>query len=104
MADSALRFVNPDGIRETIQVEDGRVWHRREQDLDDDLRWIRHLQDTAPSKHGDADWRHVGSIPLVIAEKWSRECGAAIGTREFMAYCKRKLMDGEFAAFRVRGI
>jgi hypothetical protein len=53
--------------------------------------------------HGDAKFRLAGRIDAVTAEQWSRECGAAIGTQEFALYCKRKLMDGEFAYFRVKG-
>ena len=47
--------------------------------------------------------RLVGRIDMVTAEMWSRECGAAIGTREFAAYCKKKIMDGDFSKFRVEG-
>lgn len=48
-------------------------------------------------------FRRAGSIPYVIAEQWSRECGAAIGTKEFGEYVKKKLMDGDWAKLRVRG-
>ena len=47
--------------------------------------------------------RLVGRIDMVTAEGWSRECGAAIGTAEFAAYCKKKIMDGDFSKFRVEG-
>jgi hypothetical protein len=51
---------------------------------------------------GQAAVRKIGSIPFVVADQWSRECGAGIGTKEFAAYCKRKLLDGDFAAFRIK--
>ena len=47
--------------------------------------------------------RLVGRIDMVTAEGWSRECGAAIGTAEFAAYCKKKIMNGDFSKFRVEG-
>jgi len=62
----------------------------------------KHEADAAPSMFGQAAVRKIGSIPFVIAEAWSRECGAGIGTKEFAVYCKRKLMDGDFAAFRIK--
>lgn len=50
-----------------------------------------------------SEMRHAGSVPFVIAEQWSRECGAAIGTKEFAEYVKKKLMDGDWAKLRVHG-
>lgn len=43
---------------------------------------------------------YLGSIDPITAANWSRECGAAIGTREFAEYAKKKLMSGDFAHFR----
>lgn len=37
--------------------------------------------------------RYVGSIPLVLADIWAKECGAYPGTKEFGEYAKRKLQD-----------
>lgn len=105
MADSdPIRLVDPNGVVETISVEDGRVWHKRDQDVRGLLKVLAHERDNAPSKYGKAAWRKIGSIPLVVAEKWAAECGALPGTPEFLEYAKKKLMDGEFAALRVRGI
>ena len=81
---------------------DGGVTVVRTQDVEAVIKACHEERLTAPSKHGHAAWRKIGSIPLVIAEQWSSECGASIGTREFAAYAKKKLMDGEFAKFRIR--
>ena len=83
---------------------DGRLVIRRSQDVESLIALNKHEAEVAPSMHGDAAVRKVGSIPFVVAEQWSRECGAAIGSKEFALYCKRKLMDGDFAAFRVKGV
>ena len=81
---------------------DGTMRITRSQDVQSLIDQNRHEADAAPSMFGQAAVRKIGSIPFVIAEAWSRECGAGIGTKEFVVYCKRKLMDGDFAAFRIK--
>ena len=81
---------------------DGTMRVARSQDVQSLIDQNKHEADAAPSMFGQAAVRKIGSIPFVIAEAWSRECGAGIGTKEFAAYCKRKLMDGDFAAFRIK--
>lgn len=95
--------VNQHGVVERMIEEDGKLHVIRSQDVQALLDQNQQLAQTAPSMHGDAAWRFAGRIPLVIAEQWSRECGAAVGTQEFVAYCKRKLQDGDFARFRIKG-
>jgi hypothetical protein len=92
-----------DPVRERMIEQDGKLILQRSQDVSRLIEINKHEAETAPSMHGDAAIRKVGSIPFVIAEGWSRECGAAIGTREFALYCKKKLLDGDFAAFRIKG-
>jgi hypothetical protein len=90
-------------VRETFHGDDERLIVRRTQDVQPLIDANRALAEVAPSKHGQAAWRLAGRIPAVIAELWATECGAGIGTQEFAAYVKRKLMSGDFAAFRVKG-
>jgi hypothetical protein len=100
-----MRLVDPlTGIVDRLVEQDGRLHVQRSQDVAAVIEQNKIEADTAPSAHGDARFRKVGSIPFVVAEQWSRECGAGIGSREFALYCKRKLMDGDFAAFRVKGV
>lgn len=82
----------------------GRLVINRSEDVTNLIEVNKHEAETAPKMSGHAAVRKVGSIPAVIAEQWSRECGAGIGTKEFAQYCKKKLMDGDFAAFRVKGV
>lgn len=81
---------------------DGLIRVTRSQDVQSLIDQNKHEADAAPSMFGQAAVRKIGSIPFVIADQWSRECGAGIGTKEFAAYCKRKLLDGDFAAFRIK--
>lgn len=92
------------GIREQMKEQDGKLIVTRSENVQALIDDNKRLAAEAPSMHGDAKFRLVGRIPAVIAEQWSRECGAGIGTKEFTQYCKRKLMDGDFAAFRVKGV
>lgn len=91
-------------IREKMVEEDGKLHIQRSQDVSALIAQNKFEAEIMPSMHGDAAVRKVGSIPLTLAETWARECGAAIGTKEFAQYCKKKLMDGEFAAFRIKGV
>lgn len=85
-------------------VEDGVVYTRREQPIDPILKFARHMAEnhTKPYYGHDA-MRFVGTIPSVLADTWSRESGARIGTREFLEVVKKKLMDSEYAYLRVKG-
>lgn len=96
--------VNEYGVMERMIEQEGKLIVSRQQDVESLIEQNKIEAETAPSMHGDAAVRKVGSIPFVVAEEWSRECGAAIGTKEFALYCKRKLMDGDFAAFRIKGV
>jgi hypothetical protein len=81
---------------------DGLIRVTRSQDVQSLIDQNKHEAEAAPSMFGQAAVRKIGSIPFVVADQWSRECGAGIGTKEFAAYCKRKLLDGDFAAFRIK--
>ena len=83
-------------INEKILAEDNKIQVVRSQDVSGILKEIHDLKDHIPSMHGDAKARWVGSIPLVIAEQWSRECGAAIGTHEYAGYIRKKLSDPDY--------
>lgn len=93
------------GVMERM-VEDGDKLHI--QRAVHDLEHLFRLNQSEGAMLLDAGRRHrhnrlVGRIDLVTAEQWAKECGAGVGTKEFAAYCKRKLMDGDFAKFRVEG-
>ncbi|MEY4863750.1 MAG: hypothetical protein RLZ51_1845 [Pseudomonadota bacterium] len=92
------------GIVERMVEQDGKLIVSRHQDVQAIIEQNKREADVMPSMYGEAAYRKVGSIPFVVAEQWSAECGAAIGTKEFALYCKKKLMDGDFAALRVKGV
>lgn len=96
--------VNEYGVMERMIEQEGKLIVNRQQDVEGLIEQNKIEAELAPSMHGEAAVRKVGSIPFVVAEEWSRECGAGIGTKEFALYCKKKLMDGDFAAFRIKGV
>jgi hypothetical protein len=90
-------------VNERMFEEDGKLIIRRHQNVQNLLDDNHELSMTAPSAHGDAKFRLAGRIPLVIAEQWAMECGEAVGTQGFAQYVRKKLADGDFAKFRVKG-
>jgi hypothetical protein len=96
--------LNQYGVMERMIEDEGKLIVDRRQDIDALIDQNKAEADVAPSMFGQAAVRKIGSIPFVVAEEWSRECGAAIGSKEFALYCKRKLMDGDFAKFRIKGV
>ena len=88
-------------ISEKMFEDDGKLKIVRSQDVQPILEANKRAQNSELDRK--SEMRRAGSIPYVIAEQWSRECGAAIGTKEFGEYVKKKLMDGDWAKLRVRG-
>lgn len=95
-------MMNEFGIGEQYDLVDGKLVIKRTQDVQALIDQNRHEAQEAPSMFGQARVRKLGSIPFVIADQWSRECGAAIGSKEFAEYAKKKLMSGEFSAFKIK--
>ncbi len=87
-------------ISQNLVVEDQKLRVVRSQNLDgffEENHFIR--EDAEPFSK---DMRCVGRIPFVIAEEWSRQCGANIGSKEFAAYVQKKLINGDFQKFRIK--
>lgn len=95
-------MTNEFGINEAYDLVDGKLVIKRTQDVQALIDQNRHEAQEAPSMFGQARVRKIGSIPFVIADQWSRECGAGIGSKEFAEYAKKKLMSGEFSAFKIK--
>ena len=100
-----MRTIDPEtGLIEDV-YEDAEGLHVRKINPDISSLFERNkaMADIAPSMSGHAATRYVGSIDALTAENWAKECGSAIGTPEFMAYCKRKLLDSDNSKFLVKG-
>ena len=99
-----MKRVNEDGLIEEIGFDGDRMTVRRTNpDISSLLDRNKAMAEIAPSKFGEAATRYVGSVDAETAQMWAVECGSAIGTAEYAAYLKKKLQDGDFAKFRVKG-
>jgi hypothetical protein len=94
---------NEYGVAETVTIEDDKIVKSRSQDVTGMLDYIKEFAEVAPSMHGDAAWRFVGRIPVVVMEQWIKECGAKFGSQELNEYIRKKLMSGEFSKLVVKG-
>lgn len=90
---------NSNPITERVVDTDDGFRIVRTQECDDVIEGVHHAS-SATKKDVDGA-RYLGSVPLIVCEIWSKECGAAPGTREFAEYAKKKIMSGEFAKLRV---
>lgn len=82
-------------------TEDDKVVVKRSQDIQKILDFNK--ERNIEGHNRKSDMRLAGSIPFVVAEMWSRECGAKIGSQEFAEYVKKKLMSGEFSKLIANG-
>jgi hypothetical protein len=84
----------------------GDVTVRRVQDVEDIIEWNKYLQGESQTWAGT--FRHIGTIPNVIIEKWMNEEGApniiAMSNDEFGQFVKKKLRDPDNAAFRTTNL
>lgn len=71
------------------------------QDVTEVLRAAKGAQEMIKKDTGPVQGRYIATVPVIVAEQWARECGAAIGTKEWSKYAKKKLKDPEFSGFRV---
>ena len=91
----------PNDVKTNYHWEDNKLIVDRSQDVQDILDFNKERNIDGHNKK--ADMRLVGSIPFVVAEMWSKECGANIGSQEFLAYVKKKLLSGDFSKLVANG-
>lgn len=91
--------------RESITVDcDGNVTTSKVIDAGPVMQAMKDYGDVLEKhKSGAVGAKLIGSVDEVTAGKWAVECGAAIGTREYAMYAKKKLASAEFKRFRVGG-
>jgi len=84
----------PGGITERwYSDEEGNVTRDVTQDATGVIEAVQGMTEHARGK----SMYYLGSIPLILAQQWARECGHAIGTKEFAEFAKKRLMDRDFA-------
>lgn len=71
------------------------------QDVTEILRAAHEAKDMFKKDTGPVQGRYLGTVPVIIAQQWAKECGHAIGTKEWAKYAKTKLKDGEYSKLRI---
>ena len=82
-------------------VEDGKTHEISTHDIEPLLNAIKDRREAfdASPKRAKNGANYLGSIDVHTAANWAKECGAAVGTKEFTAYAKAKFASNEFARF-----
>ena len=65
------------------------------------LEGAKMARDLLRKDTGPAKGRYLGTVPILMAQIWAKECGAAVGTKEWAAYAKKKLQDPNYRLLRV---
>jgi len=65
------------------------------------LEAAKDAAETLRPNTGPAGGKYLGTVPVLIAQQWAKECGASVGSREWAIYAKTKLRDGTWARLRV---
>ena len=90
-----------DGTVETWHEDGDKLVQQRTFDLQPVLDHTAALRETGSSSN--ADWWHLGTIDGRMLSAWLKEAGVDWSDTEGMqTVINRKLMDGEFAKFRVK--
>jgi hypothetical protein len=87
-------------VETRASFDDGKLIFERVQDVEPILDHNKALQNTAQKR---GDFRHIGTIPNVILEKWMNEEGAPVLTMskdEFARFIRRKLNDPDWRHLR----
>lgn len=80
---------------------DDKIVIQRSQDVQPVLDQNAALRSAGMDNFGKDNWC-VGRVPVLVVEQWMKEAGVRWDDPEgFQRVMKRKLLDGEFAKFRV---
>ena len=88
-------------IDTSYHTEDDKLIIRRSQDVQRILDFNK--ERNIDGHNRKSDMRLAGSIPFVVAEMWAKECGAKIGSQDFLAHVKKKLLSGDFSKLVANG-
>ena len=81
--------------------DDGKLIVHKREDVEPVLDAVKFAREVPHTPMADS-W-HVARIPTVLIEQWLIEEGLTLDDREAVRdMIKRKMLSGEFAAFRVK--
>lgn len=84
---------------------DGSFTHYRSMDAQCIVDGVKgRADDTSRAERLKSTMRYEGSVDTITASNWAKECGAAIGTKEWNAFAFAKLKSGNYNKFRAEYI
>ena len=84
-------------------VDDNGCFHIvTEQDCDATIQAVHDAGSVLRRHTGGDGARYMGSVPLVQAQIWAKECGFPVGSRGWTDYSAKKLNSVEFAKLRAQ--
>ena len=98
---SRLHNNPPDPIKETFLFDGDLMRIQKTQQVQHILDAAKDAQEVFRPNTGPVGSKYLGTVPILIAQQWAKECAAAIGTKEWAKYAKQKLQDGTWARLRV---
>jgi hypothetical protein len=89
-------------MSERVEVDGNKMTIIRTEDVQPVLDRAAALRSMGVTGFSE-NW-HIGSVPTIIFEQWLKEAGLRMSdTKAVKDMLERKLMDGDFAKFRVHG-
>ena len=79
----------------------GQFAFKKTQDVTAILDAAKDARSELKKDTGPAGGRYLGTVPVLIAQQWAKECGYPVGTRGWANYAKTKLADGEWSKLRI---
>lgn len=87
-------------IAEKIFEQDGKIVHQRTNDYTGEIEQVKRIREADLGVHGDN--KLVGRIPAALIYDWCKEAGVKMeDTHAVGEIIKKKMLSGEFDAFRV---
>lgn len=93
---------NADAVAERVEDFDGGFRIHTEQNCDRTIEAVHQSGDMLKRKTKADGARYAGSVPVVQALIWAKECGCPVGSREWAEYAAKKLNNGEFSKLKVQ--
>lgn len=87
--------------KDQLFTQDGKLVYHKQTDPNPSLQAVKMAREAEQSPMSDS-W-HVGRIDAHVLELWLKEAGVKYHERDKVKeVIRKKLLDGDFAAFRVK--